>query len=148
MDLLIPGQSPGIKERLVDLYGKPELLFFGPDGKPSLSEDIKQSPNLLILEGTADMMDWAACMPLHSLTPRLQLIRVPSTCTIPWSRMVEVFHHRQECEDARWCSARHLRHDISVYSSVRPGYLQAARTSGEGHHESTNWWTWYVVNAK
>ncbi|KAM6494297.1 NADH-dependent glutamate dehydrogenase [Amanita muscaria] len=42
IDLLIPGQSPGIKECLVDLYGKPELLFFGPD------------------EGTADMMDWAA----------------------------------------------------------------------------------------
>ncbi|KAK7001846.1 NAD-specific glutamate dehydrogenase [Favolaschia claudopus] len=42
VDLLIPGQSPGIKEPLVDLYGKPELLFFGPD------------------EGTADMMDWAA----------------------------------------------------------------------------------------
>ncbi|KAJ3481702.1 hypothetical protein NLI96_g7482 [Meripilus lineatus] len=42
VDLLIPGQSPGIKERLVDLYGKPEILFFGPD------------------EGTADMMDWAA----------------------------------------------------------------------------------------
>ncbi|KAJ7205988.1 NADH-dependent glutamate dehydrogenase [Mycena pura] len=42
VDLLIPGQSPGIKEKLVDLYGKPELLFFGPD------------------EGTADMMDWAA----------------------------------------------------------------------------------------
>ena len=32
IDLLIPGQSPGIKEKLVDLYGKPELLFFGPDG--------------------------------------------------------------------------------------------------------------------
>ncbi|KAF8129133.1 NAD-specific glutamate dehydrogenase [Mycena galopus ATCC 62051] len=42
VDLLIPGQTPGIKEPLVDLYGKPELLFFGPD------------------EGTADMMDWAA----------------------------------------------------------------------------------------
>jgi len=42
LDLLIPGRSPGIKERLVDLYGKPELLFFGPD------------------EGTAEMMDWAA----------------------------------------------------------------------------------------
>jgi glutamate dehydrogenase len=42
LDLLIPGQSPGIKERLVDLYQKPEILFFGPD------------------EGTADMMDWAA----------------------------------------------------------------------------------------
>ena len=32
LDLLIPGQSPGIKERLVDLYQKPEILFFGPDG--------------------------------------------------------------------------------------------------------------------
>ncbi|KIP04238.1 hypothetical protein PHLGIDRAFT_76237 [Phlebiopsis gigantea 11061_1 CR5-6] len=42
IDLLIPGQSPGIKERLVDLYGTPEILFFGPD------------------EGTADLMDWAA----------------------------------------------------------------------------------------
>lgn len=42
IDLLIPGQTPGIKETIVDLYGKPELLFFGPD------------------EGTADMMDWAA----------------------------------------------------------------------------------------
>ncbi|KAI0927480.1 hypothetical protein AcV5_008009 [Taiwanofungus camphoratus] len=42
IDLLIPGQSPGIKEQLVDLYGKSEMLFFGPD------------------EGTADMMDWAA----------------------------------------------------------------------------------------
>ncbi|KAL0574556.1 NAD-dependent glutamate dehydrogenase [Marasmius crinis-equi] len=42
IDLLIPGQTPGIKEQIVDLYGKPELLFFGPD------------------EGTAEMMDWAA----------------------------------------------------------------------------------------
>lgn len=32
IDLLIPGQSPGIKEQLVDLYGKSEMLFFGPDG--------------------------------------------------------------------------------------------------------------------
>lgn len=37
MDLLIPGQTPGIKEPLVDLYGKPELLFFGPDGMWFLS---------------------------------------------------------------------------------------------------------------
>jgi glutamate dehydrogenase len=39
---LLPGSTPGIKEKLVDLYKKPEILFFGPD------------------EGTADMMDWAA----------------------------------------------------------------------------------------
>jgi len=42
LDLLIVGQSPGIKEKIVDLYSKPEILFFGPD------------------EGTADMMDWAS----------------------------------------------------------------------------------------
>ena len=42
IDLLIPGQTPGIKEQIVDLYAKPEILFFGPD------------------EGTADLMDWAA----------------------------------------------------------------------------------------
>ncbi|KIJ45958.1 hypothetical protein M422DRAFT_29602 [Sphaerobolus stellatus SS14] len=42
IDLLIPGVTPGIKNPIVDLYKKPEILFFGPD------------------EGTADMMDWAA----------------------------------------------------------------------------------------
>lgn len=42
LDLLIIGQTPGIKEKLVDLYGKPEILFLGPD------------------EGTADFMDWAS----------------------------------------------------------------------------------------
>lgn len=42
LDLLLVGESPGIKEKIVDLYGKPEILFFGPD------------------EGTADMMDWAS----------------------------------------------------------------------------------------
>jgi glutamate dehydrogenase len=30
IDLLMP---PGIKEEIVDLYNKPELLFFGPDGE-------------------------------------------------------------------------------------------------------------------
>ncbi|KAI9317222.1 Glutamate/Leucine/Phenylalanine/Valine dehydrogenase-domain-containing protein [Dichotomocladium elegans] len=43
LDLLIVGQTPGIKEEIVDLMkGKPEILFFGPD------------------EGTADYMDWAS----------------------------------------------------------------------------------------
>ena len=42
IDLLLPRKIPGIREVLVDLYNKPEILFFGPD------------------EGTADMMDWAA----------------------------------------------------------------------------------------
>jgi glutamate dehydrogenase len=38
LDLLIMKES----DNIVDLYGKPEILFFGPD------------------EGTADMMDWAS----------------------------------------------------------------------------------------
>ena len=42
LDLLIAGRTPGIKEAIVDNYGKTEILFFGPD------------------EGTAEYMDWAS----------------------------------------------------------------------------------------
>ncbi|KAJ2009846.1 NAD-dependent glutamate dehydrogenase, partial [Coemansia thaxteri] len=42
LDLLLTGQSPGIKDRLVDRLGRSEILFFGPD------------------EGTAGFMDWAS----------------------------------------------------------------------------------------
>ncbi|KAG2237798.1 hypothetical protein INT48_002099 [Thamnidium elegans] len=42
LDLLIDGETIGVKEKLVDLTGKPEILFFGPD------------------EGTAEYMDWAS----------------------------------------------------------------------------------------
>ena len=41
MDLLLPATSPGIKDPIVDLYGKEEILFMGPD------------------ENTADLVDWA-----------------------------------------------------------------------------------------
>lgn len=41
MDLLLPAASPGIKNPIVDLYGKEEILFMGPD------------------ENTADLVDWA-----------------------------------------------------------------------------------------
>jgi glutamate dehydrogenase len=41
IDLLVPPSSPGIKDPIVDLYGKPEMLFMGPD------------------ENTADLVDWA-----------------------------------------------------------------------------------------
>jgi glutamate dehydrogenase len=63
IDLLIPGQNPGIKEHIVDLYNKPELLFFGPDGRClKISLMTLYSRCLGMAEGTADMMDWAACM--------------------------------------------------------------------------------------
>lgn len=42
LDLLIDGETIGVKEKLVDLTEKPEILFFGPD------------------EGTAEYMDWAS----------------------------------------------------------------------------------------
>jgi glutamate dehydrogenase len=41
MDLLLPPISPGIKDPIVDLYKRPEILFMGPD------------------ENTADLVDWA-----------------------------------------------------------------------------------------
>lgn len=41
MDLLLPPSSPGIKDPIVDLHGKQEILFMGPD------------------ENTADLVDWA-----------------------------------------------------------------------------------------
>lgn len=41
LDLLLPASSPGIKDPIVDLHGKEEVLFCGPD------------------EGTADLVDWA-----------------------------------------------------------------------------------------
>ncbi|CAL3965718.1 unnamed protein product [Diplocarpon coronariae] len=41
MDLLLKPDSPGIKNPIVDLYGKHEILFMGPD------------------ENTADLVDWA-----------------------------------------------------------------------------------------
>ncbi|KAH7140743.1 Glutamate/Leucine/Phenylalanine/Valine dehydrogenase-domain-containing protein [Dactylonectria macrodidyma] len=41
LDLLLPARTPGIKNPLVDLYGKEEILFLGPD------------------ENTAELVDWA-----------------------------------------------------------------------------------------
>ncbi|KAK3368152.1 Glutamate/Leucine/Phenylalanine/Valine dehydrogenase-domain-containing protein [Podospora didyma] len=41
LDLLLKAETPGIKNPVVDLYGKDEILFLGPD------------------ENTADLVDWA-----------------------------------------------------------------------------------------
>lgn len=41
LDLLLPAQTPGIKNKLVDLHGKEEILFMGPD------------------ENTAELVNWA-----------------------------------------------------------------------------------------
>ena len=41
LDLLLPATTPGIKNPIVDLYAKQEILFMGPD------------------ENTADLVDWA-----------------------------------------------------------------------------------------
>jgi glutamate dehydrogenase len=41
LDLLLPGNSPGIKDMIFDLHGQEEILFMGPD------------------ENTAHLVDWA-----------------------------------------------------------------------------------------
>ncbi|KAG4304681.1 hypothetical protein PORY_002074 [Pneumocystis oryctolagi] len=41
IDLLLEGKSPGIKDKIVDLYSRKEILFCGPD------------------ENTANLVDWA-----------------------------------------------------------------------------------------
>jgi glutamate dehydrogenase len=41
LDLLLPAETPGIKNPIVDLYGKEEIIFMGPD------------------ENTAELVDWA-----------------------------------------------------------------------------------------
>jgi glutamate dehydrogenase len=41
LDLLLKAETPGIKNPIVDLYGKEEIVFMGPD------------------ENTADLVDWA-----------------------------------------------------------------------------------------
>lgn len=41
LDLLLPAETPGIKNPIVDLYGKQEIIFMGPD------------------ENTADLVNWA-----------------------------------------------------------------------------------------
>ncbi|EXM05603.1 Glutamate/Leucine/Phenylalanine/Valine dehydrogenase-domain-containing protein [Fusarium oxysporum II5] len=41
LDLLLPAETPGIKNPVVDLYGKEEIIFMGPD------------------ENTAELVDWA-----------------------------------------------------------------------------------------
>ena len=41
LDLLLPGHTPGIKEKIVDLHKQNEILFLGPD------------------ENTANLVDWA-----------------------------------------------------------------------------------------
>ena len=47
----------------MDLYSKPELLFFGPDGEKSFCvlDGMPSFAKMRLIEGTADMMDWAAC---------------------------------------------------------------------------------------
>ncbi|PVU87831.1 hypothetical protein BB561_006150 [Smittium simulii] len=47
LDLILIGETPGIKNKIVDLHKKPEILFFGPD------------------EGSAGYMDWASKHALH-----------------------------------------------------------------------------------
>lgn len=102
LDLLIVGQSPGIKERIVDRYGRPEILFFGPD------------------EGTADYMDWAsehahrrgALFWKAFTTGKSQSLG--NNLGVNGSFIISL---------NRWNSSRHFWNDYSLHSSLCHGDL-------------------------
>lgn len=60
LDLLITSQSPGVKERYVDLYEKPELLFFVSDSAVPYAFPLDPHLQTRHPEGSADVADWAA----------------------------------------------------------------------------------------
>jgi glutamate dehydrogenase len=128
LDLLIPGQSPGIKEKIVDISGRktPEILFLGPD------------------ENTAELMDWAC---LHARArgaswwkvgwtrfnvPLGGLFRLSKLMTLLLRaprRLSSEFHHRQERRSPRRCSSRPIRHDQSFRATVHRRSLQGPRVA-------------------
>ena len=98
-------------------------------------------------EGTADLMDWAACklLPLLTVTSSLVLTRRDSARTRAGRRdMVEVVHDWQERGAAGRRAARRVWHDVAVRAPVRSRHIQAARAAREGHHEGSDGWSWYV----
>lgn len=124
IDLLIPGQTPGIKENIVDLYEKREILFFGPD------------------EGTADMMDWAASkFPLRTNNSWHSHSRSHSPRSGTRCSMVEIIYYWQECRDLGWYPARCLRHDLDLCPSVCRRYIQGARLEGTRDYQSADRWS-------
>ena len=146
IDLLIPGQTSGIKEDIVDLYNKPELLFFGPDGECWWMSVCVYLHCCITAEGTADMMDWAACMFSSLLLPPASLILKVfrfSACPRAWCwDLVEVIYHRKErrapWRSASWC----LWHDILISQGICRRYLQAAWFAREKRHKSADWRAW------
>lgn len=125
LDLLLIGQTPGIKNVIVDKYGKPELLFFGPD------------------EGTAEYMDWASLHARHRcvvagavdgvrrgrVSSRAHQRAPPRTqeCAV-----LEGLHNRPQPSDW-WHSARFVRHDDAVHPSVRARNAGKVQFERRGH---------------
>ena len=79
-----------------------------------------------IAEGTADLMDWAACKlpPLLMITSSSVLTRRNSARARTWrGDVVEVVHDRQERGAAGRRAARRIRHDVAVRAPVRARHL-------------------------
>jgi hypothetical protein len=126
IDLLIPGQSPGIKEKIVDLSGRkdPEVLFFGPD------------------ENTAGLMDWAC---FHARKRNAPWWKVSLACRLmtEWHtdvglRSYVVVHHRKERFGSRWYPSRRLRHDLVVRPTISARSLPNPRSYREERHQGSD----------
>lgn len=103
------------------------------------------------LEGTADMMDWAARKHFflssscgYDISNGFLLYR--SARSLSWSRdMVEVFHHWKERGNLGRCTPRYVWDDFSFYSSICAGPLQATWIERKGYHQGPDGWSWYVT---
>jgi glutamate dehydrogenase len=118
IDLLIPGQSPGIKGPIVDTTGRksPEVLFLGPD------------------EGTAEMMDWAAFHAKARGAPWWK-----SFTTGKSKRIGGEFKLVFPTLTPRY-PPRRLRHDLALGPPVRPRRAQDLLRERQAGHQAPVWW--------
>lgn len=127
-DLLLPGKTPGVKDKIVDLYGKEEIVRRLP-------------PSLFLLPGLTRSAPRPAAL-LRSRRGHCQLhglARQPCACA--WRRVVEGELDGQARVDARWHPARHVRHDELVGARLHDGHLPQARASRGEHQEGADRWT-------
>lgn len=129
-DLLLPGKTPGVKDKIVDLYGKEEIV------RP-LSTSLSPSPSSLSPSLTLSLI--LARAPAALLRPGRGHGQLHGLARQPRSRarrrLVEGELDGQAGVDARRHPARHVRHDEPVGARLHDGHLPQARPARGGHQE-------------
>lgn len=164
LDLLIHGQSPGIETPIVDLYEKPELLFFGPDGRLwdiccglSLTwhSFVQKEP---LIWWTGRHVRISIPWPGNSLWPTIVKCTRERGAPLGGSRWRQAKTRRYKCATqfkvALFLSQlliwlvpwryppRCIWNDESFGTPVRDRNLQQAGIEREGRYQSPNRWPW------